>query len=174
MRTNPKHAQVYHTTMTASYRAEHGLGPEVVLNQALGDECLVFKVRKSSISVFVHVTINQLTKPTNRTHTYTHTHAQHLLPLTAARAPGWRAWLPLAFNMETEAAAFVHEFRQDPRLFILKPWNMGRSMDTAVVDSLPQAQALALTCPKVACEYVRDTALVYSKKIDVRCVVAVV
>lgn len=50
MRTNPKHThtQVYHTTMTASYRAEHGLGPEVVLNQALGDECLVFKVRKSS------------------------------------------------------------------------------------------------------------------------------
>jgi hypothetical protein len=72
--------------------------------------------------------------------------------------------------METEAAAFAHEYGRDARLFILKPWNLGRSMDTAVVDSLPQALALARTCPKVACAYVRDTALVYGKKIDVRCV----
>lgn len=75
--------------------------------------------------------------------------------------------------METEAPAFVHEHlvgAQPRRFFILKPWNLGRSMDTAVVDSLPQALALALTCPKVACDYVKDTALVYGKKIDVRCV----
>lgn len=70
--------------------------------------------------------------------------------------------------METEAPAFVHEYLQSPRLFILKPWNLGRSMDTAVVDSLPQALQLGLTCPKVACDYVGDTALVYGKKIDVR------
>lgn len=36
--------QLYHSTMTASFRAEQGLRPDVVLNQALGDECLVFKV----------------------------------------------------------------------------------------------------------------------------------
>jgi hypothetical protein len=38
---------VYHTTMAASYRAEQGLGPHVVLNQTQGDECLVFKVRQT-------------------------------------------------------------------------------------------------------------------------------
>lgn len=100
----------------------------------------------------------------------TRQHQQHLLPLTAARAPEWRAWLPLAFDMEKEAAAFVHEYSESPRLFILKPWNLGRSMDTAVADSLAQALAMAQTCPKVACEYVSDPALVHGKKIDVRCV----
>lgn len=99
---------------------------------------------------------------------------QHLLPLTAARVPGWRAWLPLAFEMEGEAAAFVHhklsEALSHEQLFILKPWNLGRSMETAVADSLPQALALAQACPKVACEYVQDSALVEGRKIDVRCV----
>lgn len=151
---------VYHSPITASYRQEQGLKQEVVLSQTLGDECLVFK---------------------------------HLLPLTAARCQGYKAWLPLTYNMETEAAAFIHEYQQrqqhhqqhhhqeevanpppppsfpsHPPLFILKPWNLGRSLDSAVADSLPQALQLAQTCPKIASEYIHDIATVNGKKFDVR------
>lgn len=142
---------VYHSPITASYRQEQGLKQEVVLSQTLGDECLVFK---------------------------------HLLPLTAARCQGYKAWLPLTYNMEKEAAAFIHEYRQrqqhhqeqnlsslppsHPPLFILKPWNLGRSLDSAVADSLPQALQLARTCPKIASEYIHDIATVNGKKFDVR------
>jgi len=149
---------VYHSPITASYRQEQGLKQEVVLSQTLGDECLVFK---------------------------------HLLPLTAARCQGYKAWLPLTYNMEMEAAAFIHEYQQrqqqqlhleegetdpslpssppsHPPLFILKPWNLGRSLDSAVADSLPQALQLAQTCPKIASEYIHEIATVNGKKFDVR------
>lgn len=152
---------VYHTAITPHYRRRHGLGLDVVVSQTGGDECLVFK---------------------------------HLLPLTATRAPGSQAWLPDTYNMETETAAFIHEYsrRSDEAhrsgegaehpphaqehgpstplspLFILKPWNLGRSMDSAVADSLPQALQLAKTCPKVASQYVYDIATVNDRKFDVR------
>ena len=131
---------IYHSPITPTFREEHGLAKDVVLSQTEGDECLVFK---------------------------------HLLPLTAARCPGYQAWLPLTYDMEKEAAAFIHEYlhRQThthPPLFILKPWNLGRSLDSAVADSLPQALRLAETCPKVASEYVADIATVDNRKFDVR------
>lgn len=145
---------VYHSPMAASYRQEKGLGPEVVLSQTLGDEWLVFK---------------------------------HLLPVTASRCREHKDWIPLTYNMETESAAFIHEYMQRqqqqrhnpssppspappplPPLFILKPWNLGRSLDSAVADSLPQALQLSRTCPKVASEYIHDIATVNGKKFDVR------
>lgn len=150
---------VYHSPITASYRQEQGLKQEGVLSQTLGDEGLV---------------------------------SNHLLPLTAARCQGYKNWLPLTYNMEAEAAAFIHEYRQRqhhhhhhhqeqqtnpslppsppsrPPLFILKPWNLGRSLDSAVADSLPQALQLAQTCPKIASEYIHDVATVNAKKFDVR------
>lgn len=150
---------VYHSPMNASYRREEGLGQEVVLSQTVGDECLVFK---------------------------------HRLAVTASRCREYKAWLPLTYNMETEAAAFIYEYLQRqrqqrhynqeqetnpstptsppplPPLFILKPWNLGRSLDSAVADSLPQALQLSRTCPKIASEYIHDIATVNEKKFDVR------
>lgn len=41
-------------------------------------------------------------------------------------------------------------------------------MDSAVADSLPQALQIAQTCPKIASEYIHDTATVNGKKFDVQ------
>lgn len=106
---------------------------------------------------------------------------KHLLPRTASRAAGAtgrHGWLPLTFDCSREllALAGAHEAAQaagEAPLWIVKPWNMGRSLDTAVTGSLPAVAAAARAGPKVAQEYIRAPMLFRGRKFDLRVLVAV-
>lgn len=67
------------------------------------------------------------------------------------------AWLPEAYNMVTELPQAVSRFlakeEDENNLWICKPWNLGRSLDTHVVGNLAHFVQLSLTGPKVSCRY---------------------
>lgn len=130
---------VYHTTVDRGFRERVCVREDAVVGQTVGDECLVFK---------------------------------HLLPLTAAKG-GASKWLPRAFNLQGDTEALVwdcHTRRkaQQAWLMILKPWNMGRSMDSLVADTLAQVLRHVDTGPKVCCDYVARPALFRGRKFDLR------
>jgi tubulin--tyrosine ligase-like protein 12 len=116
-----------------------------LVNQFPGEECLVFK---------------------------------HRLAQTARRAATAREWLPLTFDATADLDALLgahEEAVQEERqpLWIMKPWNSGRSLGITVA-ATPQAVAAAVRAgPKVAQQYIARPALYRGRKFDVRVLVAV-
>lgn len=67
------------------------------------------------------------------------------LPLSGhlAQAHGAPAWLQPTYELDSELAAFIGDFQERERvgadnLWILKPWNMARSIDSSVTRNLVQ------------------------------------
>lgn len=91
-------------------------------------------------------------------------------------------WLPTTYNLKTELKEFVSFFqnRQSKELdnyWIMKPWNLARSLDTHITNNLSQIIRLSQTGPKIAQKYVENPVLFYRSecsgkvKFDVRYVI---
>ena len=61
----------------------------------------------------------------------------------SAQAHGAPAWLQPTYELDSELPAFIGDFQERERarsdsLWILKPWNMARSIDASVTRNLVQ------------------------------------
>ncbi|KAI4495456.1 hypothetical protein M0802_008670 [Mischocyttarus mexicanus] len=90
-------------------------------------------------------------------------------------------WLPTTYNLNTELVQFVAYFEQREsknldNLWICKPWNLARGLDTHITDNLFQILRLPSTGPKIAQRYITKPVL-YDRpevgfvKFDIRYVV---
>lgn len=81
--------------------------------------------------------------------------------------------LPLSYNLEISLHDFVREYRrraaaEEDNVWILKPWNQGRSLGVVVSESLPQLLRLMETGPKVVCKYITRPVTLRAHKFDLR------
>lgn len=77
-----------------------------------------------------------------------------LLAVICRRVPESNNWLPITYNLSYELAKFIRYFkkRESDKLdnhWILKPWNLARSIDTTVTNCLNQIIRSHETGPKV-------------------------
>lgn len=92
------------------------------------------------------------------------------------------SWLPTTFNLKTELAQFVAFYLAQKakgmnNYWIVKPWNLARSLDTHITDNLDFILRLAVSGPKIAQRYIdrpvlfRRIELNLSVKFDVRYII---
>lgn len=91
------------------------------------------------------------------------------------------SWLPTTYNLSTELPKFISYFQQREdsnlnNLWICKPWNLARGMDTLVTDNLDCIIRLSSSGPKIAQKYLESPVLFHrdgvgSVKFDVRYVI---
>ncbi|CAK4081372.1 unnamed protein product [Aphanomyces euteiches] len=88
-------------------------------------------------------------------------------------------YMALTFNMETEFPELMQEYIRREKagldnVWICKPWNMARSLDTQIATTSAQLAKLAQTGPKVACKYITKPFLIKQRKFDFRFLVMLV
>jgi len=83
-----------------------------------------------------------------------------LLAICCRRTEGFEKWLPETYNLSYELPKFVAYFnnRQSADLdnyWILKPWNLARSIDMKITNNLDQIVRSIETGPKVKKNIIR-------------------
>lgn len=74
------------------------------------------------------------------------------------------SWLPTTYNLKTELKEFVSYFqnRETKGLdnhWIIKPWNLARSLDTHITGNLSQIIRISQTGPKIVQKYIENPVL---------------
>ncbi|XP_071721457.1 uncharacterized protein [Rutidosis leptorrhynchoides] len=145
--TDPKEADIIWTSMQVDDETKKaiGLNDQQCMNQFPFEACLVMK---------------------------------HHLAETVQKAFGSCDWFQPTYNLETQLRQFIGDYyvRENEKadnLWILKPWNMARTIDTTVTGNLTAIIRLMETGPKICQKYIEQPALFKGKKFDLRYIVLV-